>query len=220
MSTSRFLGALVLVAGVGLLVWAGVRDNQATVDAGSPPDDEVAVSTVSPPDVEVTLPPEPTIAADPIPVLGEARTLANIDGWLNTDASSFETARGDVTIVQFWTFGCFNCKNTLPYLKEIYAEHHADGLEIIGVHSPEFDYEADAGNVAAAVADLGITWPVALDTSRTNFRSWQEGGRRYWPRTFVVDSDGAIRFDRIGEGAYEQLEETVARLLTGGSGAS
>jgi thiol-disulfide isomerase/thioredoxin len=196
----RVFALLVVALGAVLVIWSALRGDESGDAAPSP---EVVGSTTfapSPPSI-------------PIPVLGVAQDLTDIDGWINTDASSFEEARGEVTIVQFWTFGCFNCKNTLPYLSDIYSKYHADGLEIIGVHAPEFDYEADAGNVETAVVDLGIQWPVALDTRKTNFRSWQEGGRRYWPRTFVVDSDGAIRFDHIGEGAYAELEDTVARLL-------
>ncbi|MDH3294873.1 MAG: redoxin domain-containing protein, partial [Acidimicrobiia bacterium] len=110
---------------------------------------------------------------------------------------------------------CFNCKNTLPHLSDIYNRWQPRGLEIIGVHAPEFDREADPNNVSRAVVELGVTWPVALDTSKTNFRSWQ-GDRRFWPRTYVLDQNGSIRFDHIGEGAYNELEATVAYLIENG----
>jgi len=162
--------------------------------------------------------------ASEIPDLGPAPALAeplgdapvgdlpDIEAWLNTDAESFEQARGKVTIVQFWTFGCFNCKNTLPHLRDIYATYQDDGLQIIGVHAPEFDYEREIDAIAGALVEHDITWPVAVDNSKTNFRGWQPG-RRFWPRTFVVDADNRIRFDHIGEGAYDELEATVAALL-------
>ena len=158
--------------------------------------------------------PDPVLAEAP-PVLGQAAELTNIDGWVNSDASGLGTYSGQVRIVQFWTFGCFNCKNTLPHLKGIYNRWQPQGLEIVGVHAPEFDHEADPNNISKAVAELGVTWPVALDTSKTNFRSWQ-GDRRFWPRTYVLDQSGNIRFDHIGEGAYDELEATVSYLIQNG----
>ncbi len=147
--------------------------------------------------------------------LGPSAELTDIDGWINSDATGLASYNGQVRIVQFWTFGCFNCKNTLPHLQDIYRQYQPEGLEIIGVHAPEFDYEADPSNVAKATVELGVTWPVALDTEKTNFRSWQES-RRFWPRTYVLDQNGNIRFDHIGEGAYDELEATVAYLLENG----
>ena len=94
----------------------------------------------------------------------------------------------------------------------MYAEHGGVDFEIVGVHSPEFDYEKDPDAIAAASEELGVTWPIALDMFRRSFRSWQ-GSPAYWPRTYVLDREGHIRFDHIGEGAYEELNETVAALL-------
>ncbi len=162
-------------------------------------------------------------AADPVlveapPDLGPAMELVNLDGWINSDGAGLASAAdsGQVRIIQFWTFGCYNCKNTLPFLQDIYAEWQPKGLEIVGVHAPEFDREAVPANIEAAAADLGVTWPVALDTDKRNFRSWQ-GSRRFWPRTYVVDQNGQIRFDHIGEGSYDELEATVAYLIENGA---
>jgi thiol-disulfide isomerase/thioredoxin len=149
------------------------------------------------------------------PMLGQAGTLEDLDGWLQTDATSLADFDGSVKIVQFWTFGCRNCKATIPHLAEIYADYSSQGLEIIGVHAPEFEFESDPAAIAQAAVDLGVTWPIALDTDKTNFRSWQPG-RRFWPRTFVVDQNNEIRFDRIGEGAYDELHDTVVWLLENG----
>ncbi len=148
-------------------------------------------------------------------MLGNALSLEGLDGWLQTDIASLEDLRGQVIIVQFWTFGCYNCTNTIPYLRDIYDSYRDSGLEIVGVHAPEFDYERDPEAILAAAQDLGVTWPIALDTERRNFRAWQ-GSPAYWPRTYVVDRNGLLRFDHIGEGAYEELEKTVAALLTTG----
>ena len=150
-------------------------------------------------------------------MLGEADTLTGLDGWLNTDAASLEEIRAAnrLTVVQFWTFGCRNCKNTLDALGRLHADFRDQGLEVVGVHSPEFSYEADVDNIIEAAADLGVVWPIALDTDKRNFHRWQEGNIGYWPRVYVIDGDNQIRFDRTGDGraTYEQLYETVERLL-------
>ena len=211
----RYLALGVLVAGVAAIAWTALGGDEAgdvavttttTVpDATDEPD--VTASTV----VATTVPPEP------IEVLGTADTLTNLDGWLNTDATSLEEIRAanQLTVVQFWTFGCRNCKNTLEALGRLYTDFRGQGMEIVGVHSPEFSYEADVDNIVEAAADLGVVWPIALDTDKRNFHRWQEGNIGYWPRVYVIDGDNQIRFDRKGDGraTYEQLYETVERLL-------
>ena len=157
------------------------------------------------------------VPPEPIEVLGTADTLTNLDGWLNTDVTSLEEIRAanELTVVQFWTFGCRNCKNTLEALGQLYADFRGQGVEIVGVHSPEFSYEADIDNIIEASADLGVIWPIALDTDKRNFHRWQPGNIGYWPRVYVIDGDNQIRFDRTGDGraTYAQLYETVERLL-------
>ena len=139
--------------------------------------------------------------------------LVDIDGWLASDVTSLEALRGSVVVVEFWTFGCYNCKNRIPYTQDLYAMYKEQGLEIVGIHSPEFSYEREVANIEQAMVDLGVTWPVVLDTDRRTFREWQ-GRPAYWPRTYVLDKQGRIRFDHIGEGAYEKLFEVVDYLLT------
>ncbi len=156
----------------------------------------------------------PVPSIDPPPVLREdAPPLVGIDGWLATDITSLEELKGSVVVVEFWTFGCYNCKNRIPYTQDLYAKYRDQGMEIVGIHSPEFKYERDVANVEQAMDDLGVTWPVALDTDRRTFREWQ-GRPAYWPRTYVLDKQGRIRFDHIGEGAYEELDQVVGYLLT------
>lgn len=147
-----------------------------------------------------------------LPDLGPVPPLEDIDGWLQADITSFEELRGNVVVVQFWTFGCHNCKATLPNLQALYTKHAGDEFEIVGIHSPEFDYEEDPVAIAAAAEDLGVTWPIVLDTRQRTFFAWQ-GSPAYWPRTYVLDREGNVRFDHIGEGAYEELNDTVADLL-------
>ena len=188
---------------------AATVPSSGTESSAETADDPVsdAITTVA----TTTLPPEP------IEVLGEADTLTNLDGWLNTDATSLEEIRAanTLTVVQFWTFGCRNCKNTLEALSQLYTDFRNQGVEIVGVHSPEFSYEADVDNIIEAAAELGVIWPIALDTDKRNFHRWQEGNIGYWPRVYVIDGDNQIRFDRTGDGraTYAQLYETVERLL-------
>ena len=166
--------------------------------------------TVSPSTTIVTTEPEP--ADEPLPDLGPAEELVGIDGWLQSDVESLEELRGKVVVVQFWTFGCHNCKATLPNLEALYAAHQGADFEVVGVHSPEFDYEKDPDAITEAAVELGVTWPIAMDTNRQSFHVWQ-GSPAYWPRTYVLDQEGRIRFDHIGEGAYEELNAAVATLL-------
>ena len=186
---------------------AGVDSGEETVDGSASAAATTAATTV------VTT----TVAPEPIEVLGTADTLTNLDGWLNTDVTSLEEIRAanELTVVQFWTFGCRNCKNTLEALGQLYADFRGQGVEIVGVHSPEFSYEADIDNIIEASADLGVIWPIALDTDKRNFHRWQPGNIGYWPRVYVIDGDNQIRFDRTGDGraTYAQLYETVERLL-------
>ncbi len=192
MARSQLIAALVVaVMGVGLVAARFSRS------------DEVQSSSAAP-------------VAGPAPDrLGPARELTDLDGWLQTEATDFSHFDGQVRIVQFWTFACSNCKATLPHLQGIYQRWHPQGVEIIGVHAPELDFESKPDAIAAAAADLGVTWPIALDTNKTNFRAWQPGSR-FWPRVFVIDQNGEVRFDHIGEGAYDELESTVAYLVENG----
>jgi thiol-disulfide isomerase/thioredoxin len=163
-----------------------------------------------------TLAPLPTptteVPVTTLPDLGPPAELVEVDGWLQSDVTSLEELEGKVVVVWFWTFGCYNCKNTLPNLKELYEKHQGEEFEIVGIHAPEFDYEADVDNIVEAAGELGVIWPIVLDTSKRTFHRWQ-GPRAYWPRTYVLDRDGTVRYDHIGEGRYEELNEAVATLL-------
>lgn len=181
--------------------------------AGEPPPPAPAETAAPAAGDEPGLPGDPAAEAPPPPVLREdAPPLVGIDGWLQSDVSSLEELRGSVVVVEFWTFGCYNCRNRIPHTQELYAEHRGRGLEIVGIHSPEFAYERAPEAVEEAVERLGVDWPVALDTERRTFRAWQ-GRPAYWPRTYVLDRRGRVRFDHIGEGAYEELEAAVGLLL-------
>jgi thiol-disulfide isomerase/thioredoxin len=148
-----------------------------------------------------------------LPDRGLPPELRSIDGWLQSGITSLEELRGQVVAVQFWTFGCSNCKATLPHMQQLYAKYHDQGFEIVGIHAPEFAYEAEVDNIAAAAEDLGVTWPIALDTQKRTFHFWQEGTRAFWPRIYLLDRDGHVRYDHIGEGRYDEIDAAVAALL-------
>ena len=182
------------------------QDAGAVTAATAVPATTVPTTTTAAPTTTTTFPtPE---------VLGEVHPrLVDIDGWLQSQVETLEELRGKVVVVEFWTFGCYNCKNRIPYTQDMYAKYRDQGLEIVGIHSPEFKYEEDVDNIRKALIDLGVTWPVVLDTRRRTFWEWQAGGTAYWPRTYVLDREGRVRFDHIGEGKYRELEQTVAFLL-------
>jgi cytochrome c biogenesis protein CcdA/thiol-disulfide isomerase/thioredoxin len=151
-------------------------------------------------------------AADVLKDLGTAPEVAGISHWFNTDGRklSIESLRGKVVLVDFWTYSCINCIRTLPHLRALYARYAKDGLVILGVHTPEFEFEKDAGNVGTAVKDFHIAYPVALDPS---YATWNNYYNHYWPAHYLIDRNGVIRSVHYGEGAYVETERNVRRLL-------
>lgn len=130
--------------------------------------------------------------------------------WLNSAPLSLAELKGRVVLVDFWTYSCINCIRTLPYLRQWYDKYHALGLEIIGVHSPEFAFEKSTANVEMAIQDFEIVYPVVQDN---DFIIWQAYMNRYWPAKYLIDKDGAIRYTHFGEGAYDQTEKAIQLLL-------
>ncbi len=145
-----------------------------------------------------------------LPVEGAMPPLAGAVEWLNSAPLTAEQLKGKVVLVAFWTFGCINCRNALPYVKEWNRQYKDQGLVVIGVHSPEFAYEKNIGNVKKALVDLGISFPVAVDN---NFAIWRAFGNNYWPAHYFVDGRGRIRFHHFGEGEYEKSEQVIQQLL-------
>ena len=142
---------------------------------------------------------------------GKAPPIIAEGPWINTDHPlSLEDLKGKVVLIDFWTYSCVNCVRTIPYLRTWYDKYAAEGLVIIGVHTPEFPFERNEGNVKRAVRDLDVTWPVVLDN---NFAQWNAYHNRYWPAHFFIDSTGRIRYFQFGEGSYEEAEEVIRVLL-------
>lgn len=146
--------------------------------------------------------------------LDDAPALADDLGpWLNTPGDEPLTAEdldGKVVLVDFWTYSCINCIRTLPYLRGWHEQYADDGLVILGVHTPEFAFERDLGNVRDATRDLDVTWPVALDNE---YRTWDNFSNRFWPAKYLIDRDGTLRYVHYGEGKYDQTEQLIRELL-------
>jgi thiol-disulfide isomerase/thioredoxin len=152
-----------------------------------------------------------------LPVEGELPSLDGATGWLNSPPLAPAGLRGKVVLASFWTYTCINWLRQLPYLRAWAAKYSANGLVVIGVHTPEFPFEHDPGNVRQAVTDMGISYPVALDS---DYAIWRAFANHYWPALYFADAQGHIRHHHFGEGEYEQSEMVIQQLLTeAGSGA-
>lgn len=126
--------------------------------------------------------------------------------WLQGGPLSLRELRGKTVLIDFWTYSCVNCLRTLPYIKRWHETYAKDGLVIIGVHTPEFLFEKDESNVRDALARLGITYPVVLDAEYT---IWKAYANKFWPRTYLINSEGVIVYDHVGEGAYATTELAI-----------
>jgi cytochrome c biogenesis protein CcdA/thiol-disulfide isomerase/thioredoxin len=145
-----------------------------------------------------------------LPVEGDIPSFAGATLWLNSPPLTPEALRGKVVMVDFWTYSCINCLRALPFVESWYEKYKDHGLVVIGVHAPEFAFEKDANNVRRAVADLKITYPVALDN---DYAIWQAFNNQYWPAHYFIDAAGRIRAHHFGEGDYDESEQTIRELL-------
>ncbi|MDB5188101.1 MAG: hypothetical protein JWO50_621 [Candidatus Kaiserbacteria bacterium] len=142
-----------------------------------------------------------------------APEITNPSGYINTNGQPItinEFKGKKVVLVDIWTYSCINCQRTIPYLKEWYAKYHDQGLEIIGIHTPEFAFEKVQSNVEQAVKSFGILWPVVLDNE---YGTWNAFGNQFWPRKYLIDSDGFIVYDHAGEGNYDVTEKAIQKAL-------
>jgi thiol-disulfide isomerase/thioredoxin len=140
----------------------------------------------------------------------QAPDFKGINNWLNSAPLSMQELRGKVVMVNFWTYGCYNCVNTLPHVTKLHAKYKDKGLVIIGVHTPEFAFEKSLGNVQAALKRHGIQYPVAQDNDSA---TWNAYRNQYWPAQYIVDQTGRIVYSHAGEGAYDEIEKTIQNLL-------
>ena len=159
---------------------------------------------------------EPTTSASPsagLPVLGRAPEFAGNGRWFNTPGDGpldLKGLRGRVVLIDFWTYTCINCLRTMPYLRAWDGSYRDRGLTIVGVHTPEFAFERDSGNVERAIADNRLRYPVVQDN---DFATWNAWGNQYWPAKYLIDARGRVRYVHFGEGKYEETDSAIRALL-------
>src|SRR5712691_5568566 len=148
-----------------------------------------------------------------------APEFSGLKGWLNSPQLSMSGLTGKVVLLDFWTYSCVNCIRTLPHMKELHQKYSEEGLVLVGVHTPEFEFEKIPENVASAVKRFGIGYPVAIDSENT---TWKLYGNQYWPRQTLIDSRGMVRWEHAGEGDYDKMGDRIRDLLkeTGRPGGS
>jgi thiol-disulfide isomerase/thioredoxin len=142
--------------------------------------------------------------------VGTAPGFQGITRWFNSKPLTMRELRGKVVLVDFWTYSCINCLRTLPHLRAWWKEYRRAGLVIVGVHTPEFAFEAVPHNVGEATKQLGVTWPVALDP---RYATWKAYRNEYWPAEYLIDKQGRIRHEHFGEGEYDNTERLIRQLL-------
>jgi thiol-disulfide isomerase/thioredoxin len=133
-----------------------------------------------------------------------------IDRWLNSSPLDVRQLQGKVVLIQFWTFACINCQRTLPYITKWHEQYAERGLQIVGIHTPEFIFERDPNNVKQALKKHQILYPVGMDNE---YKTWNAYKNEYWPRLYLADRQGIIQFNHIGEGAYPETEQKIRQLL-------
>jgi cytochrome c biogenesis protein CcdA/thiol-disulfide isomerase/thioredoxin len=144
---------------------------------------------------------------------GPAPDLKGITAWLNTPGDmpiDLHALRGKVVLIDFWAYSCINCQRAIPHVEGWYKAYHDDGFEVIGVHTPEYAFEKVTGNVKKGAADIGITYPVALDNS---YSTWTNYRNMYWPAEYLIDANGVVRHVKFGEGDYRETEKLIRELV-------
>jgi thiol-disulfide isomerase/thioredoxin len=142
-----------------------------------------------------------------------APEFVGIVDWENSAPLTLASLRGKVVLVDFWTYSCINCQRTIPFLRQWWDKYRTAGLVIVGVHSPEFDFEKSVDNIRRAIKDYGVAWPVAVDS---NMATWNAYNNQYWPAEYLIDKSGQIRHTHFGEGEYDVTERTIQALLAEG----
>lgn len=159
----------------------------------------------------------PKAARTPIQMAEAARAAPDFTGisnWFNSAPLTLPGLRGKVVLVDFWTYGCINCVRTLPHVTQLYAKYKDKGLVVVGVHTPEFPFERSASNVQAALKRHGITYPVAQDNESA---TWNAYRNQYWPAQYIIDQNGHIAFTHAGEGAYDEIDRIIGKLINASS---
>jgi thiol-disulfide isomerase/thioredoxin len=151
-----------------------------------------------------------TPLSTPMPIEGELPSLGGATGWLNSPPLTADGLRGKVVLIDFWTYSCINWLRSLPYVRAWAKKYQAQGLVVIGVHTPEFGFEKNVDNVRRAAKAMNVDYPIALDN---DYAVWRAFNNEYWPALYFVDAQGHIRHHQFGEGDYDQSEKVIQRLL-------
>ncbi len=209
----RFLGALFIVIGVGII--GGYQVRVETWVANHLPFDETKVEQVLlAKQHKSSIPHKISQAASGGDVLNVQATPApefqGLTNWINSPSLTLTQLRGRVVLVDFWTYSCINCIRSIPYVEKWYQAYQKDGFVVVGVNTPEFAFEHDPANVAAAVKRDGITYPVALDN---NYQTWNAFNNDSWPADYLIDKSGDVRYVSLGEGDYATTEKAIQELL-------
>ncbi len=214
------LAALGLTASVVLVACGG--DTPASTN--TPESRDVETATTPPDPTSESAGETPAVSADELtatsapPVIESARTgdepvaaeLTEISGWINSEPFTIKSQRGKVVLVDFWTYTCINCIRTFPYLRDWHEKYADQGLVIIGVHTPEFEFEKVRDNVVQAAAEHGLVYPIAQDN---DFGTWNAYSNRFWPAKYLIGKDGFVRYTHFGEGEYAETEMKIRELL-------
>jgi cytochrome c biogenesis protein CcdA/thiol-disulfide isomerase/thioredoxin len=180
---------------------SSVAGNLAALRGGGPVSHETGTSRAA--------------AGKRLPVYFQAPNFVGTQDWFNTPGDqplSLDQLRGQVVLVDFWTYTCINCIRTLPYIEAWYQRYHRDGFTVVGVHTPEFPFEREASNVQRAIGDFGLTYPVAQDNDAA---TWNAYHNQYWPADYLIDAKGRVRLVHFGEGSYSETEDAIRSLLAG-----
>ncbi len=140
----------------------------------------------------------------------KAPEFTQVTGYVNTNPIKLSDLKGKVVLVHFWTYTCINCIHTIPYLNDWYTKYANKGFVIAGIQTPEFEFEKNLDSVKEAVKGFEIKYPVIQDN---NYGTWNAYGNKYWPRDYLVDKEGYIRYDQVGEGGYTETEKMIKLLL-------
>ena len=141
---------------------------------------------------------------------GQPPEFAGVAEWLNSPPLTMAGLRGKIVLIDFWAYSCINCLRALPHVEHLYQTYKDNGLVVVGVHTPEFDFEANPANVQAAIRRLGVTYPVALDSRGKTWRAWHN---QFWPAEYLIDQNGRLIGHHYGEGAYGIMENAIRVLL-------
>ena len=219
-----------IVAAVLALLIACGSDSTVAPDATTPPEATApsapASTGTSARPADTAGPTEAMQEATPVPLMVDpcvgdtggrigncAPEFEGTQEWINSDPLTMESLRGKVVLIDFWTYTCVNCIRTLPFLQSWHERYADEGLVIVGVHTPEFEFEKIYDNVLQATKDEGVVWPVVQDN---DFAVWRTYSNRYWPAKYLIDQTGQVRYTHFGEGKYAETEEMIRKVLAEG----